>query len=71
MSTYQIHTIASAPEQSKPMLEQLLQQACGITPNLAAAISNSPKLATAFLSVFQQAFREAGPRARGEQSENR
>ena len=53
MSNYPIHTIASAPEQSKPVLEQL-QQAFGVIPNLAAAIANSPKLATAFLAVFQQ-----------------
>ena len=53
MPTYQIHTIASAPEKSKPVLEQL-QQAFGFIPNLAAAISNSPKLLTAFAAVFQQ-----------------
>src|ERR1700749_23108 len=53
MPTYQIHTIASAPEKSKPVLEQLLQ-AFGFIPNLAAAISNSPKLLTAFAAVFEQ-----------------
>jgi AhpD family alkylhydroperoxidase len=53
MLTYPIHTIASAPEKSKPVLEQL-QQAFGVIPNLAGAIANSPKLATAFLAVFQQ-----------------
>jgi AhpD family alkylhydroperoxidase len=53
MQTYQIHTIASAPEKSKPVLEQV-QQAFGIIPNLAGAIANSPKLLTAFLAVFQQ-----------------
>lgn len=53
MPTYRIHTIASAPEMSKPVLEQL-QQAFGAIPNLAAAISNSPKLVTAFAAVFQQ-----------------
>jgi alkylhydroperoxidase family enzyme len=53
MPTFQIHTIASAPEQSRPVLEQL-QQAFGLIPNLAAAISNSPKLLTAFAAVFQQ-----------------
>jgi AhpD family alkylhydroperoxidase len=35
------------------VLEQV-QQAFGIIPNLAGAIANSPKLLTAFLSVFQQ-----------------
>ena len=53
MPTYQIHTIASAPEKSKPVLEQL-QHAFGVIPNLAAAIANSPKLLTAFAAVFQQ-----------------
>jgi alkylhydroperoxidase family enzyme len=53
MSTYQVHTIESAPEKSKPVLEQL-QQAFGMIPNLAAVISNSPKLLTAFAAVFQQ-----------------
>ena len=43
MTTYQVHTIASAPEKSKPALEQL-QQAFGFLPNLAASISNSQKL---------------------------
>src|ERR1700759_2304649 len=53
MPTYPIHTIASAPEKSKPALEQV-QQAFGVIPNLAAVISNSPKLVTAFAAVFQQ-----------------
>lgn len=53
MPTYQVHTIASAPENSKPALEQL-QQAFGVLPNLAAAISNSPKLVTALVAIFQQ-----------------
>jgi hypothetical protein len=35
MLTYQIHTIASAPEKSKPALEQL-EQAFGVIPNIAA-----------------------------------
>src|SRR6202167_2884371 len=53
MPTYQIHTIASAPEKSKPALEQL-QQAFGVLPNIAAVISNSPKLVNALVGVFQQ-----------------
>jgi AhpD family alkylhydroperoxidase len=53
MPTYQIHTIASAPEKSKPALEQL-QQAFGVIPNLAAVIANSPKLVNALVGVFQQ-----------------
>ena len=53
MQTYPIHTIASAPEKSKPVLEQL-QQTFGIVPNIAGAIANSPKLVTALVGVFQQ-----------------
>jgi hypothetical protein len=53
MPTYQIHTIASAPEKSKPALEQL-QQAFGFLPNIAASISNSPKLVTGLVGLFQQ-----------------
>jgi AhpD family alkylhydroperoxidase len=52
MLTYQIHSIASAPEKSKPVLEQL-QQAFGFVPNLAGAVANSPVLANGFLGLFQ------------------
>jgi AhpD family alkylhydroperoxidase len=52
MLTYQIHSIASAPEESKPVLEQL-QQTFGFIPNLAGAIANSPVLANGFLGLFQ------------------
>ena len=53
MPTYQIHTIASAPEKSKPALEQL-QQAFGVLPNIASVIANSPKLVNSLVGVFQQ-----------------
>src|SRR5580698_4468039 len=53
MPTYQIHTIASAPEKSKPALEQL-QQVFGVLPNIAAVIGNSPKLVNSLVGVFQQ-----------------
>ena len=53
MPTYPIHTIASAPEKSKPALEQL-QQAFGVLPNIAAAISNSPKLSPPSLPCFSR-----------------
>lgn len=53
MPTYQIHTIASAPEKSKPALEHL-QQVFGVIPNLAAVIANSPKLVNSLVDVFQQ-----------------
>jgi len=44
MLTYQIHTIGSAPEKSKPLLE-LFTEAVGFVPNLAGAIANAPVLA--------------------------
>jgi alkylhydroperoxidase family enzyme len=53
MPNYPIYTIASAPENSKPALEQL-QQAFGVLPNIAAAIANSPKLINSLVAVFQQ-----------------
>jgi AhpD family alkylhydroperoxidase len=53
MPNYPIHRIASAPENSKPGLEQL-QKAFGVIPNIAAAIANSPKLINSFVGVFQQ-----------------
>ena len=52
MLTYQIHTIESAPEKSKPLLE-LFTEAVGFVPNLAGAIANSPVLAKSLLGLFQ------------------
>jgi hypothetical protein len=53
MPNYPIYTIASAPEGSKPALEQL-QQAFGVLPNIAAAIANSPKLINSLVGVFSR-----------------
>jgi alkylhydroperoxidase family enzyme len=53
MPNYPIHTITSAPENSKPGLRQL-QQAFRVLPNIAAAIANSPKLINSLVGVFQQ-----------------
>lgn len=53
MSNYPIHTIASAPEKSRPALEWL-QQAFGVLPNLPAVIASSPKLINILVSAFQQ-----------------
>jgi hypothetical protein len=44
MQNYQIHTIETAPEMSKPLLE-LFIHAVGFVPNLAGAVANSPVLA--------------------------
>lgn len=53
MPNYPIHTLVSAPENSKPGLEQL-QKAFGVIPNIAAAIANSPKLLNSLVGIFQQ-----------------
>ncbi|MGF6770385.1 alkylhydroperoxidase family enzyme [Paraburkholderia sp. GAS199] len=53
MSTFHIHTIESAPEQSKPVLRQL-QQSFGFVPNIAGAMAESPVLIDAFIGVFQR-----------------
>ena len=52
MLTYQIHTIESAPEKSRSLLE-LFTEAVGFVPNLAGAIANSPVLAKSLLGLFQ------------------
>jgi alkylhydroperoxidase family enzyme len=53
MSRYPVHTIESAPEQSKPVLRQL-QQAFGVIPNVAAAMATSPALINGFIGLFQR-----------------
>lgn len=50
MSTYDVHTIETAPEGSKASL-QGLQKGIGMIPNLAAAMSESPELLRGFLSI--------------------
>ena len=52
MSLFPIHTVATAPEKSRPVLEAL-QQAFGLIPNLAAGMANSPELIQGFLGLFQ------------------
>ncbi len=52
MSTYPIHTPDSAPEQSRPVPQQL-QQAFGMIPNVAATMAESPVLINGFIGVFQ------------------
>jgi len=51
MSRYPVHTLESAPERSKPGLEQL-QKAFGFLPNIAGAIANSPTLLNSLTGVF-------------------
>jgi hypothetical protein len=52
MLNYQVHSIETAPETSKPLLE-LFMHAIGFVPNLASAIVNSPVLANSFLGLFK------------------
>ena len=58
MPNYPLQSIASAPEKSKPALEQL-QKAFGILPNLPAVIANSPKLINALVGLFAQVHRRS------------
>lgn len=48
---FTIHTIESAPEKSKPML-QGLKQNFGFIPNAAATMAGSPALIGAFVGAF-------------------
>ncbi|MFM0199190.1 carboxymuconolactone decarboxylase family protein [Paraburkholderia fungorum] len=53
MTTFHLHTIESAPEQSRPVLRQL-QQTFGLIPNIAGAMAESPVLISAFIGLFQK-----------------
>jgi hypothetical protein len=53
MSTYRIHSIESAPEKSKPALQDL-QKAFGFIPNLVGAMAESPVLIGALVPVFHE-----------------
>ncbi len=50
MTEFTIHTLESAPESAKPLLEQLKQQ-LGFVPNLAATMAESPLLLEGFTSL--------------------
>ena len=52
MTTFPLHTIESAPQQSVPVL-QTLQQAFGFIPNIAGKMATSPVLIQSFIGVFQ------------------
>jgi len=53
MSNYPVHTIESAPAQSKPALQQL-QQTFGVIPNIAAKMAGSPALINGFVGLFER-----------------
>lgn len=50
MSKYELHTVETTPEASKPLLRNL-KSAIGMIPNLAAAMSESPELLKGFLTI--------------------
>src|SRR5688572_10457204 len=50
MSKYNVHTIDTAPEGSKPLL-QGLQSSIGMIPNLAASMAESPELLKGFATI--------------------
>jgi uncharacterized peroxidase-related enzyme len=50
MRHFTTHTIQSAPESTKPILEQL-QQGLGFVPNLAATMAGSPSLLEAYVGL--------------------
>ena len=50
MSSFQVHTVSSAPEGSRQAL-QTLEVNVGFVPNLAAAMAESPELLNGFLAV--------------------
>ena len=51
METFSIHTVDTAPEQSKQALQRL-QQSFGFIPNAAATMAGSPVLINAFIGSF-------------------
>jgi alkylhydroperoxidase family enzyme len=51
MTNFPIHTMESAPDRSKPALQQL-QSAFGTIPNIAGAIATSPVLINSLVGLF-------------------
>jgi uncharacterized peroxidase-related enzyme len=50
MTEFTIHTLASAPESARPILEQL-NQGIGFVPNLAATMAGSPRVLEAYTTL--------------------
>src|SRR5580692_10018659 len=50
---FPVNTIASAPERSRPALQQL-QSAFGMLPNIAGAMATSPVLINSLVGLFQR-----------------
>lgn len=53
MPSYPIHTVATAPEEARPVLGELAKT-FGVIPNIAGAMANSPALIKAFAGLFRQ-----------------
>ena len=51
MTNFPVHTIESAPERSKPALQQL-RAAFGMIPNIAGATATSPVLIDSLVALF-------------------
>ncbi len=51
MTNFSVHTIESAPESSKPALQQL-QSAFGMIPNIVGATATSPVLINSLVALF-------------------
>src|SRR5260221_5052060 len=51
MTIFPVHTIESAPERSKPALQQL-QSVFGMIPNIAGAMATSPVLISSLVGLF-------------------
>jgi alkylhydroperoxidase family enzyme len=51
MTNFPVHTLESAPERSKPALQQL-QSAFGMIPNLIGAMSTAPVLINSLVGLF-------------------
>jgi alkylhydroperoxidase family enzyme len=53
MISFPIHTVATAPERSKPALQQM-QSSFGIIPNILGGMATSPVLINTLVGVFSQ-----------------
>lgn len=53
MSRFPVHTVASAPEESRSALRDV-QSRFGTIPNLAGAMATSPVLVQAFVDIFDK-----------------
>ena len=51
MTGFPVHTLQSAPERSKPALEQM-QKAFGVVPNLIGSVATSPVLINSLVGLF-------------------